>query len=306
MPAVSVRRPVARTDVDALRTVAARAEQSVRHPVLSDSVWRDLDAPSATTAVVIARDGPTVVGALHSGPSASPATPGVRLSVAVAPGAPVGEVGRALVDAALAEVRDRGGGPVELLVLGADRAWDDVATDLGLQWARELWQLSAPLPVPAPRWPPGVRVRPFEPGTDEDDWLVVNNRAFARDPDQGGWDRETVRRREHEPWFDPAGFLLAFDERGLAGFCWTRLHPPAPPLDGDTVGEIYVIGVDPDRQGTGLGRALVLAGLQDLHDRQRATIGMLFVDAANEGGVALYRSIGFSRARADRTYTCNR
>jgi mycothiol synthase len=217
-------------------------------------------------------------------------------------------VGRALVAAALDDHRAHGGGPVELLVLGADADadWDQVAAELGLRRGRELWQLRAPLPAPAPHWPPGVQVRPFDPATDEEEWVAVNNRAFAVDPDQGGWTTETLHQREREPWFDPAGFLLAFEEQGLAGFCWTRPHPPAPPLEPQALGEIYVIGVDPDRQGTGLGRALVLAGLQDLHDRRGADVGMLFVDASNEAAVALYRSIGFSLARVDRTYTCDR
>jgi mycothiol synthase len=306
VPEVYVLRPVAPDDVDTLRTVAALAEQSAGHPVLGDSVWRDLDAPSTATALVVARDGSNVLGVLHVGPSASPTAPGVRLSVAVAPGAPVGEVGRSLVETALADARGRDGGPVELLVFGADETWDTVASDLGLRPARDLLQLRMPLPAAAPRWPPAVRVRAFEPGIDEDEWLTVNNRAFADDPDQGGWDRDTLLGREREPWFDPAGFLLAFDERGLAGFCWTRLHPPTPPLVVETVGEIYVIGVDPDRQGTGLGRALVLGGLGDLHERRGATIGMLFVDAGNEPAVSLYLSMGFSRARVDRTYTCDR
>lgn len=306
MPEVSVLRPVAPDDIDTLRTVAALAEQSTGHPVLGDSVWHDLDAPSAVTALVVARDGPNVVGVLHVGPSASPAAPGVRFSVAVAPGSSVSEIGRALVEAALADARARNGGPIELLVFGADEAWQTVANDVGLRPARALLQLRVALPAAPPRWPPAVRVRPFEPGIDEDEWLVVNNRAFADDPDQGGWDRETLLRRERESWFDPVGFLLAFDERGLAGFCWTRLHPSAPPLVVETVGEIYVIGVDPDRQGTGLGRALVLGGLEDLHDRRGATTGMLFVDAGNESAISLYTSIGFSRARVDRAYTCDR
>jgi mycothiol synthase len=306
VPEVSVRRPVAPADVETIRAVAAPAAQSAGHPLLGDSVWRDLDHPSSATAVVVARDGPRVVGALHVGPAASPAAPGVRLSPVVAPGSPVGEVGGVLVDAALADVRERGDGPIEVLVLGADDAWDAVAAGLGLRPARELWQLRRPLPASAPQWPPGTRVRPFEPGADEDAWLVVNNRAFADDPDQRGWDRETLEGREREPWFDPEGFLLAFDDRGLAGFCWTRAHPAAPPLEVEVVGEIYVIGVDPDRQGTGLGRALVLAGLQDLHERRGAADGMLFVDAGNDDAVSLYRSIGFSRARVDRAYTCDR
>jgi mycothiol synthase len=303
---VSVRRPVAPADVETIRAVAALATQSAGHPVLGDSVWRDLDHPSALSAVVVARDGAKAVGALHLGPGASPAAPGVRLSPVVAPGSSLADVGRELVDAALGDVRERGDGPIELLVLGAGDAWHAVAAGLGLRAARELWQLRRSLPAAAPRWPPGVRVLPFEPGADEDEWLVVNNRAFADDPDQGGWSRETLEGREREPWFDPAGFLLAFDDRGLAGFCWTRVHPPVPPLEVETVGEIYVIGVDPDRQGTGLGRALVLAGLQDLHERRGATDGVLFVDAGNEAAVSLYRSIGFSRARVDRAYTCDR
>jgi mycothiol synthase len=306
VPEVSVLRPVAPDDIDTLRTLAALAEQSAGHPVLGDSVWRDLNAPSTATALVVARDGPNIGGVLHIGPTASPTAPGVRFSVAVAPGSPVGEVGRALVDTALADARGRDAGPVELLVFGADETWDTVAADLGLRPARDLLQLRVPLPAAPPRWPPSVRVRPFEPGSDEDGWLVVNNRAFVDDPDQGGWDPESLRGREREPWFDPAGFLLAFDERGLAGFCWTRLHPSAPPLVVETAGEIYVIGVDPDRRGIGLGRALVLGGLDDLHERRGATTGMLFVDAGNEPAVSLYTSIGFSRARVDRAYTCDR
>jgi mycothiol synthase len=167
---------------------------------------------------------------------------------------------------------------------------------------RELWQMRIDLPRPeAPRWPPGTHVRAFERGRDEAAWLDVNNRAFADDPDQGGWTPATLAEREAEAWFDPSGFLLAFDDRGLAGFCWTKVHPAAPPHDPEALGEIYVIGVDPDRQGAGLGRALVIGGLASLHDRG-IRVGMLFVAAGNAPAVALYRALGFRVARVDRAY----
>src|SRR5262249_7105608 len=145
----------------------------------------------------------------------------------------------------------------------------------------------------------GITLRPFEPGRDDADWLRVNNRAFAGHAEQGGWTDATLRGRMREPWFDPSVFLLAFDGDGLAGSNWLKQHAPQgsePPL-----GEIYVIGVDPSTQGTGLGRWLAVQGLQLVHERG-AVVGTLFVAADNEGALALYRSLGFVVHRTDRAY----
>jgi mycothiol synthase len=302
---VQVRRPVAPSDVDVLRHVADDAGRAAGHPVVGDTAWRDLADPSPDTAIIVAHDRESTVGAMHVGPSDSLSTPHTILSFAIAPGAPDDKVVAAMTTTALADRRAHGGGHIELWVLGADPSWDDQARRLGLDPARELRQLRVPLPVPeSVTWPLGVRVRRFEPGRDEAAWVAVNNRAFARDPDQGGWVQATLRRREQEEWFDAAGFLLAEDDRGLAGFCWTKLHPAAPPMEPVALGEIYVIGVDPARQGSGLGRSLVLAGLADLHDRRRAPVGMLFAAATNDAALRLYESIGFTVARVDRAYAC--
>jgi mycothiol synthase len=300
---VQLRRPVAPDDIEALRTVTALAQPAAGHPVVGDAVWSDLAAPSNVTALVVARAGDSVVGVLHLGVSDSQTAPHETLSVAVVPDEAAPDVVAALATVALEDHRRRGGGPLELWVFGADRVWDDIPARLGLKPARELQQLRVPLPVAeSPRWPRGVTTRTFVPGRDEAAWLAVNNRAFARDPDQGGWTPMALTRREHEPWFDPQGFLLAVEGDTLAGFCWTKRHPPASPVEPVALGEIYVIGVDPAYQGRGLGRALVIAGLVDLHDRQRAPVGMLFVDAANEAAIALYQSLGFSLTRVDRAY----
>ena len=137
-------------------------------------------------------------------------------------------------------------------------------------------------------------VRTFRPGEDEAAWLEVNNRAFAGHPEQGDWTLATIEAREAEDWFHPAGFLLAFDADGLAGFCWTKVHLDTQPV----LGEIYVIAVDPDFHGLGLGRAMTIAGLDHLA-RAGVGVGMLFVDADNAAALGLYRDLGFSIHRTD-------
>src|SRR5204863_5395344 len=142
--------------------------------------------------------------------------------------------------------------------------------------------------LPAASAPP-LETRPFRVGVDEARWLEVNNRAFEGHPEQGDWDEATLKHREGEAWFDPEGFLLHERDGRLVGFCWTKVHADHdPPL-----GEIYVVAVDPDFAGQGLGRALVLAGLDHLAAKG-LTVGMLYVDAGNTPARRLYDDLGFT------------
>ena len=203
-------------------------------------------------------------------------------------------IGTTLVEAALAVVRNEGGGHVHLWVPKPRPAHDEIAARTGFTPGRELLQMRRPLPVGEP-WQ--LELRAFEPGYDEAAWLEVNNRAFHWHPEQGGWDLETLKSRERQPWFDPTGFLLHERDDRLAGFCWTKVHHDHdPPL-----GEIYVVAVDPDFQGLGLGRALVLAGLDSRHARG-LTVGMLYVDRSNTPAVHLYEDLGFAVDHLDRAY----
>ena len=205
-----------------------------------------------------------------------------------------------MLERAVEHIEATGGGLVVLWILEPDERDDEAAARAGFRHQRDLLQQRAALPLAeAPAWPPGVEVRTFVPGQDDAAWLTLNNRAFANHPEQGGWVEATLERRMSEPWFDPKGFLLAFDADGLAGFCWTKVHAAT---DADPeLGEIFVIGVDPSRQGSGLGKALVVAGLSYLADRGIRT-GMLFVDGDNVAALRLYASLGFTTHRVDRAY----
>jgi mycothiol synthase len=127
----------------------------------------------------------------------------------------------------------------------------------------------------------------------------VNAAAFADHPEQGGWTRAELEHREAQPWFDPAGFFLAVRAGHLAGFHWTKIH--APPDAGEPTGEVYVVGVHPTEQGTGLGKALTLAGLHYLRGREIQSV-MLYVDGENTAAIRLYESLGFAQAATDVMY----
>jgi mycothiol synthase len=201
-----------------------------------------------------------------------------------------------LVRRALEAAADEGGGHVHYWVFRPDAADDALAAKLGMRKGRDLLHVCVDLPVDdGVALPPGMRLRAFRPGHDEDAWLAVNNRAFAGHPEQGDWDADTLHRRMNEPWFDAGDFLIAADDAGIAGFNWTKLRRDR----GE--GEIYVIGVDPDRKLSGLGKALLLAGLEHMAEQGMRTC-CLYVDEANDTALALYKRFGFREDHRDRAY----
>ncbi len=177
----------------------------------------------------------------------------------------------------------------------ASEAADDTARVAGLDPSRDLLHLRISLPAPAPD--PSLVTRPFTPA-DTDRWIALNNRAFAWHPEQSDMTPVRLAAITAESWFDPAGFLLHEREGRLAGFCWTKVHRDHDPL----LGEIFVIAVDPDFAGAGLGRELTLAGLDHLH-RAGAVIGGLYVESDNTTALAAYRRIGFTLHHIQRAYT---
>ncbi len=202
--------------------------------------------------------------------------------------------GMALLAAALAE--------------GAPGAWAHgqlpaamaVGTAAGLVVQRTLLLLSrevAGLPAAGPA-PAGFAIRGYRGDTDDEAVLRVNARAFVELPDQGSWRRSDLRARMGEPWFDPAGLLLLtapVETPGngdhVVGFHWTK-------ATSATEGEVYVIAVDPAWHGHGLGRYLLLAGLDRLRDVGVGLVS-LYCDGANTAALRLYESMGFQVERTD-------
>ena len=163
----------------------------------------------------------------------------------------------------------------------------------GFTVVRELHQLRRPLSdaIEVPPTPADVDIRAFAVGTDEDAWVAINAAAFAKHPEQGTWTRVDLEAREHDAWFDPSGFLMAWRGEDLLGFHWTKIHP-------DGAGEVYVIGVAPHAQGLGLGVVLLQRGLVYLRGRGCPEV-LLYVDGDNTGAMRLYERNGFRRHDLD-------
>jgi mycothiol synthase len=243
-------------------------------PPLSDQALTQLGSPDVVH--VVAHDGDRLVGYAQ--------LDGTTLELAGDTGALT-----ALLDA----VEGRGEDDLRVWSHGRRSPVGAVLQSRGYAKVRVLHQLRRSLAEP---WPEvavadGVAIREFVPGQDEQAWLRVNAAAFATHAEQGRWTLADLAAREAEPWFDPAGFLLA--ERGgqLLGYHWTKVH-------ADNTGEVYVLGVDPSAQGLRLGPALLVRGLAYLAGRGCTEV-LLYVDDDNTAAMALYERLQFERYDAD-------
>jgi mycothiol synthase len=230
------------------------------------------------------------------------AVAGAAAEVVVHPRARRHGYGRLLI--ATAE-REAAGSRLRLWAHGDHPAARELATSLGYAEIRRLLQMRRSLlsPLPDLVLPDGIRLRAFRPGEDDDTWLALNAKAFASHPEQGGWTVQDLESRMAEAWFDPEGFLLAEDTASgrVVGFHWTKVHGSGGNAHGhghEPIGEVYVVGVDPDAGGRGIGRALTLAGLLRMRN-QGLTQAMLYVEGDNAAALAVYERLGFTRWDTD-------
>ena len=312
-------------DVAAVHALVERATTADGTPPLSEHVLLHLPRGGDAEVRNLLVRGPGDRALAYAHLDVTDAVEGSSAELVVDPSARGQGLGRALVEAVLAQTPD---GRLRLWAHGDSPEAAALAASLGFRRSRVLLQMRRPLATPLPEvvLPEGVRLRTFRPGQDEQAWTELNNRAFADHPDQGGWAVDEVHLREQEPWFDPEGFFLA--ERGedgqprLVGFHWTKVHgghgadEPHDHPDGSAehdsdhghehhdhppIGEVYIVGVDPSEQGRGLGPALTLTGLRSLQARGLSDV-LLYVDESNVAAVKTYTRLGFERHATDVLY----
>jgi len=162
---------------------------------------------------------------------------------------------------------------------------------MGFKFIRQFLELR--LDISRVRWQYSnqctVKYRNLQRG-EESEVAQLQNRSFT-----GTWGYnpntvEDIVYNTNLSGFSPEDIVLACEGDKVIGYCWTRIICGA--ATDRRKGQIFMLGVDPDYRGRGIGKRVLLAGLSHLKSKG-LQIAELSVDDENKEARALYQSVGF-------------
>jgi mycothiol synthase len=218
----------------------------------------------------------------------------VILEYGVAPSYKLGVVAKCLFDRAMRRAGGLGVKVAHVSIPGTEVAQAEVLLNLGFKVVRRFYELkldasSVNLEVAAQS---DLEFRHLKVG-EEELLAWIENRCFIGtwgfNPNTAeyiGWELST--RGDC-----PDDVILALSGGKTIGYCWTEAKY-GKDSTGKGRGRIYMLGVDTDYRGRGLGKKLLMAGLLYLRNKGRELIDIT-VDSQNIVAVALYGSMGFQR-----------
>lgn len=152
-------------------------------------------------------------------------------------------------------------------------------------------------PIPEPQLPEGFRLRQMQGEQDLQAWVEMYNQAFIDHWNHHELTIERVRHELNNPCYNSDLDLIATATDGtFAAFCYCRINPEDNKRKGRPEGLIICLGTRRGFRHQGLGRAMLLTGMQRLQ-AAGVEIAKLGVDVENPtGALRLYESVGFQKA----------
>jgi mycothiol synthase len=222
--------------------------------------------------------------------------PGRRCEVDVHPGHTGRGLGTSLLAWAQARARERGQGSLAQTVSDRDAAGTTLLRSHGYGPMATAWllEISGPQEPSVPEPPPGVTVRPFQPGQDDRAVYGVVQDAFddwqQRRKSYEEWGPLTIERDSFAPWASPVA--LAGGE--LVG---TLIAMDVP---GSDEGYVDQLAVRTDQRGLGVARLLLSHSFRAFHRSGRHTTTLW--THSGTGALALYERVGMSVRRSSTVF----
>ena len=126
---------------------------------------------------------------------------------------------------------------------------------------------------------------------EEDKLTQIQNRAFVSTWGFNPNTAEEITYRTNLSTYSPEDIVLICERDKVIGYCWTGIICEGEAAS-ERKGPIFMLGVDPDYRGKGIGKRVLLAGLARLKSKG-LQVAELTVDSENKVACALYKSIGF-------------
>lgn len=181
--------------------------------------------------------------------------------------------------------------------------WDKAYVETGFtrMGAYQRWRLfPVKGTIPLADIPSGGDIRAWSGSSDIRVLMGLFTGAF-----RDHWDYQEPKKQEWEEIirgksFDPSLLLTGFDDGTAVGYVFGQNMPDST-NPGIQMAYLVSIGIHPDHQGRGWGRALLTRWLRSIYGSS-ARAAELDVDAENLRAMDLYRSLGFRFLKQEEVY----
>ncbi|MBA3530764.1 MAG: GNAT family N-acetyltransferase [Ardenticatenales bacterium] len=138
-------------------------------------------------------------------------------------------------------------------------------------------------PLPEPTVPEGYGLRVLEGAGEVEGYVALHRASFGTNNMTIEWRQRLLQLADYQPELD---VVAVAPDGQLVAFCVGWLHP-----DG-TQAQVEPLGVHPDFQTLGLGRAVLLEGLRRMQEHG-AKSALVNTSNGNDPARHLYESVGF-------------